>query len=338
MLVARLHASEYGAQRVVPPAVSSFRVKPEAAAKLNAFANSPENVQIQACNGGTAHQCKQGLNQPPAKLWQKYEKESADWPEELRVDRCTFLRFFAQGCFQILRSKSCLCGPCHENGTLNFVLLDELINTLTPHVGGKVGAALKLRAERLQGYLAHEYRGRCALQSPIATQCISHALCGSADWCCACEHSEHTMSDALDNERFELIDDMRKLVKVLHSKRPAAHDADEWSAMLEAAEEDLARVEHALELYVQHLLRKALSSSITPRALETLKANPTRCHLIVDYKQKWLPVKHFETQSDSFGKRGKSIWGGCAIRWDPATDDYQVINVRIGALSCSMCK
>ena len=94
-------------------------------------------------------------------------------------------------------------------------------------------------------------------------------------------------------------------------------------------DEDLSRIEHTIELYTQHLLRKALSSSITPRALEALKANPTRCHGIVDYKQKWLPMKHHETQSDSFGKRGKSIWGGCFMRWDPTTGDYDVLNVRI---------
>jgi hypothetical protein len=50
---------------------------------------------------------------------------------------------------------------------------------------------------------------------------------------------------------------------------------------------------------------------------------------LVDYKQKWLPVKHFEMQSDSFGKRGKSIWGGCFMCWDPKTEDLEVINVRI---------
>ena len=333
VLMARLHAGEHGAERPVPPAVASFRVKPEAAIKLNAFANSPENVQIMACNGGKAHDCVVGLKQVPEKLWLKYQKETADWPVELRVERSSFLTFFNQpGCFQILRAKSCLCGPCHEHGTLNFEALAELIATLTPHLGAKVGGAIKLRAEQLHGYLAHEYRGHCALQSPVATQCISHALSGSATWSCECDHEEHDMSDARDNERFELVDDVRKLIGSLRDKRPAVQDSEEWEAMLDVADEDLSRFEHSLELYVQHLLRKALSSSITPRALKSVEKFLTRCHLIVDYKQKWLPVKHNETQSDSFGKRGKSIWGGCAIRFDRSTGDYQVLNVRIGTL------
>eukprot|EP00966_Prymnesium_polylepis_P026230 605014-Prymnesium_polylepis.1 len=174
-------------RRPVPPAVASFRVKPEAATKLNAFANSPENVQIMACprSSGSSY---------------KYQKETADWPAELRVERSSLLTFVNQpGCFHIFRAKSCLCGPCHEHGTLNFEALAELIATLTPHLGAKVGGAVKLRAEQLHGYLAHEYRGRCALQSPVATQCISHALCGSAAWCCECDHEEHNMSDAQDN-------------------------------------------------------------------------------------------------------------------------------------------
>ena len=168
--MARLHAAEHGAERPVPPAVTSFRVKPEAAGKLNAFANSPENMQIMACNGGKAHDCIVSLKQVPEKLWQKYGKESADWPADLRVSRTKFLEFFNQpGCFQILRAKSCLCGPCHEHGTLNFEALLEIIANLTPHLGTKVGDAIKLRTERLHGYLAHEYRGRCALHSPVAT-------------------------------------------------------------------------------------------------------------------------------------------------------------------------
>ena len=319
--------------RRAPPRLAHSGRPPShcATAKVNAFANSPENVQILANNGGKAHDCVVGLKQVPEKLWQKYEQESADWPAELRVGRTAFLTFFNQpGCFQILRAKSCLCGPCHEHGTLNFEAFYELVATLTPHWGEEVGKAIKFRAEKLHSYLAHEYRGRCALQSPVATQCITHALCGSCqEWGATCAHGEHDMSCAEDNERFELIEDVRMLIAALQEQRPAAHDADDWEAMLYMADEDLARFEQSLTLYVQHLLRKALSSSITSSALEALHSRPNRCHLIVDYKQKWLPVKHLETQSDSFGKRGKSIWGGCAIRWDATTQDYAVLNVRI---------
>jgi hypothetical protein len=332
VLMARLHAAEHGAERPVPPAVVSFRIKPEAAEKLNAFANSPENVQILANNGGKAHDCVVGLKQVPEKLWQKYERESKEWPSELRISRSAFLTFFDQpGCFEILRAKSCLCGPCHEHGTLNFELFYEVIARLTPHVGSQIGGAVKLRAEKLHGYLAHEYRGRCALQSPVASQCITHGLCGSCEaWGSPCTHGTHDMSCAQDNERFNLIEDTRLLISALRAKRPEAQDADDWEALLDIAEEDMSRIEHSLELYVQHLMRKALSSSITPGCLDALRTHPKRVHIIVDYKMKWLPVKHLETQSDSFGKRGKSIWGGCAIRFDAATGDFLVLNVRIG--------
>jgi len=181
VLQARLHAAEHGAERPVPPAIARFSISPEAAAKVNAFANSPENVQILANNGGKAHDCVVGMKQVPEKLWQKYEKESAEWPAELRVGRSAFLAFFNQpGCFQILRAKSCLCGPCHEHGTLTFEAFYELIATLTPHVGEKVGKACKFRAEKLHGYLAHEYRGRCALQSPVATRSASRTRSAGA--------------------------------------------------------------------------------------------------------------------------------------------------------------
>ena len=54
-----------------------------------------------------------------------------------------------------------------------------------------------------------------------------------------------------------------------------------------------------------------------------------RWHIIVDYKQKWLPMRHHETQQDAFGKRGKSIFGAAVFRWSEATQELEVLNVRI---------
>ena len=54
-----------------------------------------------------------------------------------------------------------------------------------------------------------------------------------------------------------------------------------------------------------------------------------RWHIIVDYKQKWLPMKHHETRQDAFGKRGKSIFGAAVFRWSEATQELEVLNVRI---------
>ena len=324
---ARHHAAEYGGARPVPPRVGSFRIKPEAAEHLNAFANSPENVQIIATYEGKARKPIIELKQVPEKLWLKYAKVT---PEELRVSRSKFLEFLNQpGVFRILRAKSCLCGPCNEHGTLNFEAFAALLEKLGGYVGSTVAAALKLRAGKLHGYLAHEFRGRCALRSPVATQCIMHALCGSGAFGGSCGHATHTMDDEKDNERFYLIEDTRKALAALRGKRPESTSADDWQAELDIMTEDLALIEQQLELYVQHLVRKALSSTITPRCLEALPSHLTRMHLIFDYKQKWLPVKHGETQSDAFGKRGKSIWGCTAIRWNVATEDFEVLNVRL---------
>ena len=54
-----------------------------------------------------------------------------------------------------------------------------------------------------------------------------------------------------------------------------------------------------------------------------------RWHIIVDYKQKWLPMRHHETQQDAFGKRGKSIFGASVFRWSETTQELEVLNVRI---------
>ena len=93
--------------------------------------------------------------------------------------------------------------------------------------------------------------------------------------------------------------------------------------------EELAGCEKHLNLYLRHLQRKALSSTITTECLEWLKSNPRQCHMIIDYKQKVLPQRHRETQTAAFGKKGKSLHGACAIRWDSSKQDFEVINVRV---------
>ena len=84
-----------------------------------------------------------------------------------------------------------------------------------------------------------------------------------------------------------------------------------------------------LDLYVRHLMRKALSSSITPALIERLKRDPSRVLLIVDYKAKVLPGRNRETQTEAYGKKGKSLWGATAIRWDQESGDCEVLNFRI---------
>ena len=110
---ARLHASTHGAAADVPPAVVSYHIKPEAASAINAFANDPSHVQLLAHNKGASH-LSVALKEVPKKLWAKYEKEVSD---DLRVCRSSFLKFFNQPVFCLMRGKSCLCGPCTEHGS-----------------------------------------------------------------------------------------------------------------------------------------------------------------------------------------------------------------------------
>ena len=77
------------------------------------------------------------------------------------------------------------------------------------------------------------------------------------------------------------------------------------------------------------MLRKALSHTITPKLLEELKVNLSRVHLIADYKAKPLPSGHRETQTAAFGKKGLSLHGVTALRWDPRRGDFAALNIRV---------
>ena len=107
---------------------------------------------------------------------------------------------------------------------------------------------------------------------------------------------------------------------------PLANTLEDALAELDEREEELALCENHIDLYSRHLLRKALSSTITRGLLEELKGDSTRVHLVSDYKQKVLPESSRETQTMAFGKRGKSLHGTTALRWNPKSEDFDVIN------------
>ena len=207
--------------------------------------------------------------------------------------------------------------------------------------------------------MKHDYRRMCVNASALdastprsAWLCFPFALSTLTDgaFSCACDH-EHTMGPHECDEIVHLIDDLSLL---LEAKRrdamatarasaaavtagaandaalaaTAAADAHLVAELNERTEELLACGRH-LDLYVRHMLRKALSHTITPSLLDALKEDPTAMHMIVDYKQKVLPNGHRETQTAAFGKKGKSLHGATCLRWDPVRGDFRVLNVRV---------
>jgi hypothetical protein len=349
--IARIHAGTQGAARPVPPAVIAFRITPEAAEWLNDFVNRPEYTQTLASNQG-GDQWVAELTLRPEQLARKYADAV---PPSLRVERSKVLEYLNQKCFRLQRAKSCLCGPCEEFGWQNFADLKDLIGELG--LGSKETAGFLARVDALSDYLRHEYRRECTNLLTAGCQggaayCIPYALSGDQEFACSCRHQgEHNMDREAFNERFYLIADVRSCVDQvrvglqvsLDAITPAAQ-ADDGAdaeganvpaispeaeriadniAELDERTEDLDRYDRHLDLYIRHLLRKALSSTITLEFLEQLKVAPNRVHLIIDYKQKVLPERARATQTEAFGKRGKSLHGGTALRWDSQKEDFR---------------
>ena len=257
----------------------------------------------------------------------------------------------------LCRSKSCLCGPCETHGWQNFEDLDTLIKSLT--LGATTERGFLSRAHALRDFIKHDYRRMCVNSSGLdpstprsAWLCIPFALSTLTDgaFSCACEH-EHTMGPSECDEIVYLIDDLSLLLEARRRGAMAmaaasaaavaagvgdaaalaateAVDADLVAELNERAEELQACARH-LDLYVRHMLRKALSHTITPSLLDALKGRPTGMHVIVDYKQKVLPTGYRETQTAAFGKKGKSLHGATCLRWDATCGDFRVLNVRV---------
>ena len=143
------------------------------------------------------------------------------------------------------------------------------------------------------------------------------------------EDEQEAVSDSDEDEQEDLDNAAAAAACQPSRLSPEAERVADLLAELDERDEELASCDNHADLYCRHLLRKALSSTITIEMLEALKANSKRIHLIVDYKQKILPEAHRETQTECFGKRGKSLHGCTAIRYDPKSEDYSVLNVRV---------
>ena len=110
---------------------------------------------------------------------------------------------------------------------------------------------------------------------------------------------------------------------------PVAVTSDELAELDERLEELTLGCKY-LDLFVRHLMRKSLSSKIKESMLAWVREKPKeRGLLIVDYKAKVLPGQNRETQQENFGKKGKSLFGATAIRFNEAAGEFEVLNLRI---------
>ena len=218
--VAKIQAAAYGgAAHPVPRRVASLRITRPASEALLQFLNDDENVQILAhslSHGRESH----GLKQVPEKLFVKYH---AVTNSKLRVSRSTFLEYISSArCFDILRARTCLCGPCLE-GTQAFTDLAGMIDELGTCIGNEDTKAFKDRAKALCGYLQYRYRGSCGLESPFATKCITYALSGPESWNsakCSATCAGHTSICTKDSECRHLVNDLRDATNMCKANRP----------------------------------------------------------------------------------------------------------------------
>lgn len=355
---AKLHAAEHGGARPVPPSLVSYRIKPEAAAAVTAFVSKPEYTQTLASAPGINSTPITELTLRPEALWRRYDAATPNGPE--KVGRSSFLSYLEQPCFRIQASKSCLCGPCEEHGWQNFEDLNALIKAL--HLGVDVERGFLARVQKLRDFLKHDYRRMCAnaLNTPTnpcsAWLCIPHGLSTLTEgaFSCPCPR-EHKMGPVECDEIDFLIADLSRVLEekrqlaigraersAANAKNATATGASSATALAAAAascadaaaelnerSEELQGCAKHLDLYVRHLMRKALSHTITPKLLDALKERPARAHLIADYKAKPLPSGHRETQTAGFGKKGLSLHGVTALRWDERRGDFAVLNVRV---------
>ena len=327
----RLQAMSIGAAVIAPKKVRKNRFLKGERARSFAYMYQWMRSRF-ACQVGDAHSsCLQRID-IRKRLLKKYEEMS--WKQGIRpMKRTTFYEWFRdQLGFEDGKEKTCCCGSCVDGWTA-FALLDEFIKL--PELGLLPMAQQKFaaRIQRCKQFYDGEYRWKhLQKSSTVSSHCMQFALRSIprhksktkrdnemallAAFNCDCDH-EHHRSCVDCNQMEVLYNDVASVVDTaIANKLVAAEDAppDDKARLVAVAQErgemwieHIKGIKQEIERWVGHLVRKHASS----RAPSVLKSflGLQECFVTIDYKCKPLSRRNRELQGDSFGKRGKSLFG-----------------------------
>lgn len=268
------------------------------------------------------------------------------------MKRTSFYKAFCDAAgFADGEEKTCCCGSCVD-GWLALNQLQEFAKStdlgLDPITQRKLVA--DIQAARI--FFDGPYRWKhLQKSSSVSSHCMQYALQSTTTsmprgqrqeheellqcYNCTCDH-EHTASCSECNQPYTIHKQFSDHVDNAIARRLAAVDlveGEETKAVaLQAAQSDgevwrehVAMLHDEFCRWVGHIVRKHAASRAPPELKGQLKLWDV--FLTIDYKCKPLSRKNRESQSENFGKRGKSLFGMSALFLKECLVEYSKENV-----------
>ena len=319
-----LHAADRGAGMFVDKmVVHRARIKPRSFAFLYEFTRSVFAVTT----GDPGHGQDLQRTQIRSRLFVKY-RQLCLAQGIVPASKDHFTKTMRHG-FADTTVETCCCSGCMDG----WNCLESLREFMDDIAYGVRHVKEKSRdLDEVRRFMDGPFRWDHLQQSSnIATHCLDYALshrssctkprckhddptCMLFAYCQLCDH-EHE-NTCLECNQFHVLVDKVKAEVVMHCDAAIAALPDDTA--IEAARLEKARRLEHLELirlefvrWMAHVVRKHINSGAK---LDTiLELGQSQCLIIIDYKCKPLPRANREGQTESFGKKGKSLFGFVAV-------------------------
>eukprot|EP00854_Cymbomonas_tetramitiformis_P006349 gene6349-7609_t len=267
-------------------------------------------------------------------LCQKYLRECAILQVK-PISTSAFEKIFYLGEYVNKTARTCVCHQDLFYGTENFEAIESFILFITDTLIERVTSLLRSNAgvdpviplvtprgmttghasaikglqesllgmlKRVSTYYRTDFNVHLQDESTCATHCIPYGLSSPTDlrFQRTCSH-EHSMSCPDCNLSIHFIEELQCLLKSASNiSALSAPDLERLIFTLEECEAHLSK-------YIGHRVRTVHQNAVPGKEIAGMRY--TEAYLIMDYMNKWLPLKHMATTSDAFGQAGESVHG-----------------------------
>ena len=221
----------------------------------------------------------------------------------------------------------------HGNGNFKLVgnLLQELWEVMDGLQGNENRTTLKVHLSKMikevlayELFLKREFQSHLQDCSKTASHCITFMLGGQGKHSMECGEgcAGHPLRCGDCEQMWTIPRRVHELVQGVNEEAgliAQEREDNEWVAR---------KFENSLLHYVRHLVRLRHEAKNLPRALESLRDDPTHLVVVCDWKMRWLFHVYREAQAQFFGKAGV-VWHGCmlmSLRKDEQDIDVEYVD------------
>lgn len=186
------------------------------------------------------------------------------------------------------------------------------------------------RAEQLNSllssvnqHLKFEIKGNLSMESPCIDHCTTYNLSdpSSTVFEQRCNHEHNAGCDECGLVERAMVEISKDLV---NPQQNLNIPSDIPSDIQEEISYEVSQAKTNIIAWKAHCIRTVHQDYAKHNTLENLK--PNQALIVMDWAMKFLPIKHRESQSDFFGKKGISLHISSVVTLDQQTTETQMQN------------